>query len=231
MAANVGGRSVGGGGDGAGGTGGGVTACRASGSRWTPTPEQIKILKELYYGCGIRSPNSEQIQRITAMLRQHGKIEGKNVFYWFHNHKARERQKRRLTNLDVNVPAAGAAASHLGVLSLSSPSGTRALFSSACTAISRPSIWRARSKRVISRSCIWASNHHQARRLPPPPWACTPAMAAARRCCWTQVLVPIGAAPAPPWPLSHASCRYAIALVHVSTRPSTRSCQSVSLHC
>ncbi|XP_062186056.1 WUSCHEL-related homeobox 1-like [Phragmites australis] len=73
--------------------------CRPSGSRWTPTPEQIKILKELYYGCGIRSPNSEQIQRITALLRQHGKIEGKNVFYWFQNRKARERLKRRLTNL------------------------------------------------------------------------------------------------------------------------------------
>ncbi|CAL5029482.1 unnamed protein product [Urochloa decumbens] len=128
MAANVGGsRSVGSvGGAGAGGTG--TAACRASGSRWTPTPEQIRILKELYYGCGIRSPNSEQIQRITAMLRQHGKIEGKNVFYWFQNHKARERQKRRLTTLDVNVvPAAGAAAAadggHFAALSLSSPSG------------------------------------------------------------------------------------------------------------
>ncbi|CAO1943690.1 unnamed protein product [Urochloa humidicola] len=117
MAANVGGGRSGGVG---GAPAGGTAACRASGSRWTPTPEQIRILKELYYGCGIRSPNSEQIQRITAMLRQHGKIEGKNVFYWFQNHKARERQKRRLTNLDVNVPAAGA---DLGALSLSSPSG------------------------------------------------------------------------------------------------------------
>jgi hypothetical protein len=71
--------------------------CRPSGSRWTPTPEQIRMLKELYYGCGIRSPSSKQIQRITAMLRQHDKIEGKNVFYWFQNHKAHERQKRRLT--------------------------------------------------------------------------------------------------------------------------------------
>ena len=97
--------------------------CRPSGSRWTPTPEQIKILKELYYGCSIRSPNSEQIQRITALLRQHGKIEGKNVFYWFQNHKARERQKRRLTNLDVNTSAAAVAdVNHLGALSLS-PSG------------------------------------------------------------------------------------------------------------
>uniref|UniRef100_A0A804RN81 Homeobox domain-containing protein n=1 Tax=Zea mays TaxID=4577 RepID=A0A804RN81_MAIZE len=122
MAANAGGGGAGG------GSGSGSVAapavCRPSGSRWTPTPEQIRMLKELYYGCGIRSPSSEQIQRITAMLRQHGKIEGKNVFYWFQNHKARERQKRRLTSLDVNVPAAGAAdatTSQLGVLSLSSP--------------------------------------------------------------------------------------------------------------
>lgn len=35
------------------------------------------------------------------MLRQYGKIEGKNVFYWFQNHKARERQKKRLT-VEVN---------------------------------------------------------------------------------------------------------------------------------
>ncbi|KAK3141234.1 hypothetical protein QOZ80_4BG0331230 [Eleusine coracana subsp. coracana] len=105
--------------------GGGVSVCRPSGSRWTPTAEQLRILKELYYGCGVRSPTAEQIQRITAMLRQHGKIEGKNVFYWFQNHKARERQKKRLTNLDVNnnvVPAA-ADVSHLGILSLSPSSG------------------------------------------------------------------------------------------------------------
>jgi hypothetical protein len=114
-AANVGVRS-----------GGGVSSvCRPSGSRWTPTPEQLRILKELYYTCGVRSPTAEQIQRITAMLRQHGKIEGKNVFYWFQNHKARERQKKRLTNLDINnAPAADV--NHLGVLSLS-PSGTQRL--------------------------------------------------------------------------------------------------------
>ncbi|TVU16461.1 hypothetical protein EJB05_40027, partial [Eragrostis curvula] len=114
MAANVGGRSG----------GGGVSVCRPSGSRWTPTPEQLRILKDLYYGCGVRSPTAEQIQRITAMLRQHGKIEGKNVFYWFQNHKARERQKKRLTSLDVNASPAGAAdVNHLGVFSLQSPSG------------------------------------------------------------------------------------------------------------
>ncbi|XP_068645316.1 protein WUSCHEL-like [Aristolochia californica] len=71
--------------------------CRQSSTRWIPTSDQVRILKDLYYNSGIRSPSAEQIQRISARLRQYGKIEGKNVFYWFQNHKARERQKKRLT--------------------------------------------------------------------------------------------------------------------------------------
>nr|QKZ93424.1 wuschel-like protein [Vuralia turcica] len=71
---------------------------RQSSTRWTPTTDQIRILKDLYYNNGIRSPSAEQIQRISARLRQYGKIEGKNVFYWFQNHKARERQKKRFTS-------------------------------------------------------------------------------------------------------------------------------------
>lgn len=51
-------------------------------------------MEELYRR-GTRTPSAEQIQQITAQLRKIGKIEGKNVFYWFQNHKARERQKRR----------------------------------------------------------------------------------------------------------------------------------------
>ncbi|KAE8718493.1 Protein WUSCHEL [Hibiscus syriacus] len=81
--------------------------CRQSSTRWTPTTEQIRILKELYYNNGVRSPSADQIQRISARLRQYGKIEGKNVFYWFQNHKARERQKKRFnttTTTDHHVP-------------------------------------------------------------------------------------------------------------------------------
>ena len=63
-------------------------------SRWNPTPEQILVLQELYQH-GTRTPTADQIQQIAAYLRRFGKIEGKNVFYWFQNHKARERQKRR----------------------------------------------------------------------------------------------------------------------------------------
>nr|BAM67023.1 protein WUSCHEL-like [Silene dioica] len=76
---------------------GGSCLCRQSSTRWTPTTEQIKLLKELYYINGVRSPTADQIQAICSRLRRYGKIEGKNVFYWFQNHKARERQKKRLT--------------------------------------------------------------------------------------------------------------------------------------
>ncbi|KAL0394556.1 UNVERIFIED_CONTAM: protein WUSCHEL [Sesamum latifolium] len=71
--------------------------CRQSSTRWTSTTDQIRILKDLYYNNGVRSPTAEQIQRISVKLRQYDKIEGKNVFYWFQNHKARERQKKRFT--------------------------------------------------------------------------------------------------------------------------------------
>ncbi|XP_027100462.1 uncharacterized protein [Coffea arabica] len=63
-------------------------------SRWNPTPEQLMALEEMYRR-GVRTPSAEEIKLIAAKLRQFGKIEGKNVFYWFQNHKARERQKRR----------------------------------------------------------------------------------------------------------------------------------------
>ncbi|XP_074558216.1 uncharacterized protein LOC141814160 [Curcuma longa] len=66
-------------------------------TRWCPTAEQLMILEAMYRN-GIRTPSAPQIQQITAYLSLYGKIEGKNVFYWFQNHKAREREKlhRRL---------------------------------------------------------------------------------------------------------------------------------------
>lgn len=63
-------------------------------SRWNPTPKQLATLEDIYRR-GTRTPTAEQIQHITSQLRKLGNIEGKNVFYWFQNHKARERQKRR----------------------------------------------------------------------------------------------------------------------------------------
>lgn len=69
-------------------------ATPVSSSRWNPTKEQINMLESLYRQ-GIRTPSAEQIQQITSRLRVYGHIEGKNVFYWFQNHKARQRQKQK----------------------------------------------------------------------------------------------------------------------------------------
>ncbi|KAI4336999.1 hypothetical protein L6164_015462 [Bauhinia variegata] len=70
------------------------------GTRWNPTQEQIGLLEMLYRG-GMRTPNAQQIEQITAQLGKYGKIEGKNVFYWFQNHKARERQKQKRNSLGL----------------------------------------------------------------------------------------------------------------------------------
>ncbi|XP_043688461.1 WUSCHEL-related homeobox 2 [Telopea speciosissima] len=74
-----------------------IEAAPAS-SRWNPTKEQISMLESLYTQ-GIRTPSAEQIQQITSRLRAYGHIEGKNVFYWFQNHKARQRQKQKQENI------------------------------------------------------------------------------------------------------------------------------------
>ncbi|CAA6655120.1 unnamed protein product [Spirodela intermedia] len=82
------------------GGGNSKTTTAGSGSkcgRWNPTAEQVKVLTELFRA-GLRTPSTEQIQRISSHLSTFGKIESKNVFYWFQNHKARERlhhKKRR----------------------------------------------------------------------------------------------------------------------------------------
>ncbi|XP_029130293.1 WUSCHEL-related homeobox 7 [Cajanus cajan] len=67
--------------------------------RWNPTTEQVKLLTELFRS-GLRTPSTDQIQKISTQLSFYGKIESKNVFYWFQNHKARERQKRRKVSFD-----------------------------------------------------------------------------------------------------------------------------------
>ncbi|KAJ9539922.1 hypothetical protein OSB04_026428 [Centaurea solstitialis] len=74
---------------GGGGAGGGAKC-----GRWNPTNEQVKVLTDLFRS-GLRTPTTDQIQNISSQLSFYGKIESKNVFYWFQNHKARERQKRR----------------------------------------------------------------------------------------------------------------------------------------
>jgi hypothetical protein len=68
------------------------------------------ILEEMYRS-GVRTPNAAEIQQITAHLAYYGRIEGKNVFYWFQNHKARERQRlrRRLCARHQQQPSSPAA--------------------------------------------------------------------------------------------------------------------------
>ncbi|KAJ8747781.1 hypothetical protein K2173_012655 [Erythroxylum novogranatense] len=44
---------------------------------------------------GVDKELNEQTTSWAATLRRLGKIEGRNVYYWFQNHKARERYKRR----------------------------------------------------------------------------------------------------------------------------------------
>ncbi|KAG5010838.1 WUSCHEL-related homeobox 1 [Glycine soja] len=82
-------------------------------TRWSPTPVQLLVLEELYRQ-GTKTPSAEQIQQIASQLRQFGKIEGKNVFYWFQNHKARERQKRRRREMEENNNNNAAASSSSG---------------------------------------------------------------------------------------------------------------------
>lgn len=79
------------------GGGGGGTGTKCG--RWNPTSEQVKVLTELFRS-GVRTPSTDEIQKISAELSFYGKIESKNVFYWFQNHKARERHKRRRVFLD-----------------------------------------------------------------------------------------------------------------------------------
>ncbi|CAD6341285.1 unnamed protein product [Miscanthus lutarioriparius] len=97
----------------------------AGSTRWCPTPEQLMILEEMYRG-GLRTPNASQIQHITAHLACYGRIEGKNVFYWFQNHKAQDRQKlrRRLCMSHHLLSCAqyyAAAAHHGGFLAAAPP--------------------------------------------------------------------------------------------------------------
>ncbi|KAG6763747.1 hypothetical protein POTOM_031186 [Populus tomentosa] len=84
---------------GRGGSSGNNYASGTKCGRWNPTIEQVKLLTDLFRS-GVRTPSTDEIQNISTRLSFYGKIESKNVFYWFQNHKARERQKRRRVSVD-----------------------------------------------------------------------------------------------------------------------------------
>ncbi|KAI3903899.1 hypothetical protein MKW92_032894 [Papaver armeniacum] len=64
-----------------------------SNSRWNPKKEQIDML-EGFYKAGIKTPSAQEIQHMTSKLKVYGDVEAKNVFYWFQNHKARQKQRQ-----------------------------------------------------------------------------------------------------------------------------------------
>ncbi|XP_058187147.1 protein WUSCHEL [Rhododendron vialii] len=128
------------GGGGSGKSGSSSYLCRQSSTRWTPTTDQIRILKELYYNNGVRSPTADQIQRISARLRQYGKIEGKNVFYWFQNHKARERQKKRFTTTNTIADQIPNILYNKYPIINTSPAGVPTPSSSCCSTSSSPAM-------------------------------------------------------------------------------------------
>ncbi|CAN1257079.1 WUSCHEL-related homeobox 5 [Linum perenne] len=112
--------------------------------RWNPTAEQVKVLTDLFRS-GLRTPSTDQIQKISSQLSFYGKIESKNVFYWFQNHKARERQKRRRVSVDEN-----------DVVVLAPPTSSHHLirredpFSSSARSCKSP--------KIVTSSDIWESN-------------------------------------------------------------------------
>ena len=65
-----------------------------SSNSWNSTNEQIALL-EATYSQGISIPSRHQIDQIASRLRVYGSIEAKNVFYWFQNRKAREKQRQK----------------------------------------------------------------------------------------------------------------------------------------
>ncbi|KAJ1700289.1 hypothetical protein LUZ63_000068 [Rhynchospora breviuscula] len=103
---------------------------QSGGTRWNPSTEQIRILEALYRG-GMRTPSAHQIELITAELSRYGRIEGKNVFYWFQNHKARERQKQKRSALlalcanTTDIMSPSAAVSNMGKEKECSMAGNR----------------------------------------------------------------------------------------------------------
>ncbi|KQK04862.2 hypothetical protein BRADI_2g16444v3 [Brachypodium distachyon] len=63
-------------------------------ARWSPRPEQIRIL-EAIFNAGVVNPPRDEIRRIRARLQEFGPVADANVFYWFQNRKSRTKHKLR----------------------------------------------------------------------------------------------------------------------------------------
>ena len=64
-------------------------------SRWKPTKRQKEILEELFRK-GHCNPSRSHIDEITIQLKEHGNVQAKNVFYWFHNTHERYKRKQKM---------------------------------------------------------------------------------------------------------------------------------------
>jgi hypothetical protein len=72
--------------------------------RWKRTKRQKEILK-LLFEAGECNPDRTRMKQITKLLKLHGNIKEKNVFYWFqksHSCKKREQQKNWVHALSLN---------------------------------------------------------------------------------------------------------------------------------
>ncbi|KAJ6845734.1 putative WUSCHEL-related homeobox 11 [Iris pallida] len=63
-------------------------------SRWTPKPEQIIILENIF-NSGTVNPAKDETIRIRKILEQYGSVGDANVFYWFQNRRSRSRRRQR----------------------------------------------------------------------------------------------------------------------------------------
>ncbi|XP_059072401.1 WUSCHEL-related homeobox 6-like [Cryptomeria japonica] len=62
--------------------------------RWKPNLEQRRILESIF-ATGTKNTRRERIAQITAVLQQYGRVEQRNVFYWFQNANNRNKLCRR----------------------------------------------------------------------------------------------------------------------------------------
>ena len=92
--------------------------------RWKPTERQKKILTQLF-NAGERNPSRARLNDITKLLKVHGNVESKNVFYWFqnsYNRKKRKEQKNSMLHNQKEIVGSSQAAI------CSSPSNGRLYF-------------------------------------------------------------------------------------------------------
>jgi hypothetical protein len=64
-------------------------------SHWKPTEAQKEILERLFKE-GRRDRSRNGINEVTNLLKHHGDVEAKNVFYWFQNADVSKKQKQKM---------------------------------------------------------------------------------------------------------------------------------------